>query len=388
VKTLRVLSMVEAASVTGPLKPLLIFSALTRDGFEGHSPLTRVIMTTRRPPAPGATEDRLYAAVKRAGIEYIPIHERRAFDAGVLSKIHDAIVQTRPDIVETHDSKSHFLFFVLRVWRPGVRKFCWIAFHHGYTRTSWRVLLYQQLDRLTLRWADHVVTVCQPFASELQRRGVAPRRLSVIANTAEVPAAPSTHDVERARQALGISNGERVILAVGRLSREKGHEDLLKAFGITLESLRDQSIRLLLVGDGPERERLRRLAEPYGRQVVFAGHLSDPWALYHAAEMFVLPSHSEGSPIVMLEAMAAGTAIVATSVGGVPEVLTGGASALLVPPRRPVQLSAALTALLRDQALKCRLSEAATLALATHSPAAYARRLLDIYARCLRAVCR
>jgi glycosyltransferase involved in cell wall biosynthesis len=381
VKALRVLSMVEAASVTGPLKPLLIFSALTRDGFEGHWPLTRIIMTTRRIPVHALTEDRLYPAVKRAGIEYIPIPERRAFDATVLSKMHDVIVQVAPDIVETHDSKSHFLFFVLRIWRPALRKSRWIAFHHGYTRASRKVLLYQQLDRLTLRFADHVVTLCRPFASELQRRGVAHQRLSVMTNTAEMPAAPSNDEVARARQALGISDDERVVLSVGRLSREKGHEDLLKAFGITLESLRGASLRLLLVGDGPERERLCRLAQPYGRHVVFAGHVPDPWPLYHAADVFVLPSHSEGSPIVMLEAMAAGVPIVATCVGGIPEVLTNDESALLVPPRRVTQLSAALTAVLGDPALRSRLSGAASVVLTTLSPVAYARRLLQIYTR-------
>jgi glycosyltransferase involved in cell wall biosynthesis len=384
VKALRVLSMVEAASITGPLKPLLVLSSLTRGGFGSYPSVSRTLMTTRRIGLADRSTDELYSAVKDAGIEYLPIRERYLFDAGVLTKMHRAIVRFGPHIVETHDYKSHFLFFVLRCLHPSVRKVSWIAFHHGYTKTSRRVSLYQQVDRLTLRFADHVVTVCRPFASQLQRRGVSATQLSVISNTLDVRAPPSLEAVLAARHALGLSESDRIILSVGRLSKEKGHEDLLKAFSLVLDTISDAPLCLVVVGNGPERNRLVELARPYGRKILFAGHVADPWPLYHAAELFVLPSHSEGSPLVILEALAAGLPIVGTCVGGVPEVLSDGASAVLVPPRQPEDLSAAITRLLQDEMLRRRLIAAASSTLAGQTPAAYAQRLFDIYTRCLR----
>jgi glycosyltransferase involved in cell wall biosynthesis len=322
----------------------------------------------------------LYTAVRAAGLRYFAIPEHRAFDISVFSKMLPCIRQIRPDLVETHDCKSHFLFLILRMLYRDLRELRWVAFHHGYTRTSWKVSTYQQLDRFTLPSADRVVTLCKPFAAMLARRGVDPGKLTVISNAIEARERPPVAAVAEAREALGISSGESVILTVGRLSREKGQDDLITAFQQTLAVSRGRRPRLVIAGDGPERARLEGLAARLGDRVVFAGHVADPWPLYHAADVFVLPSHSEGSPLVVLEAMSAHAAIVATTVGGVPETLADGQSALLVPPRNPAALSAALCRLLSDQALRDRLGRAALESVVTKfSAAGYAEKLLALY---------
>jgi glycosyltransferase involved in cell wall biosynthesis len=379
-RELRVLSIAEALTVTGPIKPLLAFAAVVRRGIAGYSQVSQALVTTRRSgAAPEAAQDELGIAAREAGLEYIAIPEHRAYDLAVLPKMRRVIQQRRPHIVETHDCKSHFLFFAMRARYRQLREPAWVAFHHGYTRTSWRVSAYQQLDRLTLRGADRVLTLCKPFARTLVRRGVQPTRVSIIFNAIKDRPTPSREAVAETRAALGIAPHECVIGCVGRLSSEKGHGDLITAFKQVLDTERNCSLRLVIAGDGPEKARLKQLAEPLGNAVLFVGHIADPWPLYHAADIFALPSHSEGFPMVLLEAMAAGTPIVATAVGGVPESLTDGVTALLVPSRKPTALAAALATLVADAALRQRLSRAAAAALANFSPTAYAEKLVSIY---------
>jgi glycosyltransferase involved in cell wall biosynthesis len=381
---LRVLSIVEALTVTGPVKPLLMFAPLARAGVSGHSRVFHTMMTTRRTGTSG-DQDPLHVAAVAAGLEFVPIQERTAFDPGVLAGMAHAIRKVRPHIIETHDCKSHFLLLLLRSRYPEFGDAGWIAFHHGYTRTSWKILLYQQLDRLTLPRADRVVTLCEPFATMLVERGVSKSRLSIISNAITAPPPPPREAVVAARAALNIGADELVILSVGRLSSEKGQDDLLEAFAQVRAAHPRQLLRLVLVGDGPDKNNLLTRAASHGDRVIFTGHLSDPWPLFHAADIFALPSHSEGSPLVILEAMAAAMPIVSTAVGGIPETLTDGATALLVPPRQPPALTAALNRMVEDKALRQRLGAAGLAALAEFSPSSYADKLLRIYEAVLDA---
>ena len=376
------MSIVEALTVTGPVKPLLAFSALVRSGFAGQQPVHHTMMTTRRPTLASKPEnDQLLAATRQAGVPLITIPERHPLDLGVLPRMRRGIEEARPELIETHDCKSHFLFYLLRTLYPRLRQCKWIAFHHGYTRTSWKVTAYQQLDRLTLRHADHVVTLCEPFAQMLSKRGAARSDISILTNFFAPRAKPPAHALARERAALHIAPSECVIICVGRLSSEKGHADLIAAFRAISKLESTPPLRLVLVGDGPERARLERLAASLGPKVILTGQVSDPWPLLNAADIFVLPSHSEGSPLVIFEAMAASLPIVATSVGGIPEALTNDADALLVAPSRPEALAGALTRLIRDDSLRKELGKAAFATLQRHSPSSYASRLLGVYGK-------
>jgi len=139
---------------------------------------------------------------------------------------------------------------------------------------------------------------------------------------------------------------------------------------------------LVLVGDGPERERLGQAARAawLEARVVFAGHQREVGPYYGLADVFVLPSHSEGSPNVLLEAMAAGVPVVATAVGGVPELVENEESALLVRPGDSATMAEAIGRLLADRELAERLARNAAVAVkARFSPDAYARALVGLY---------
>ena len=339
-------------------------------------------MTTRR-PAPDDWIDVLRVAADDIHLPLMVVPEKRAGDPSVFRTMKHRIEEFDPDVIETHDSKSHFLLWLIRIFSARVRATPWVAFHHGYTRTSRRVLLYQSLDRITLRFATHVITLCQPFAADLRRRGVRAKRISVVSNTVS-PIAPLTRvEARKIRSERGIAEDEFVVLTVGRLSDEKGHDVLIEAFSACLAQAKQQ-LRLLIVGDGPERGRLEEAAAPLNDRVNFLGHVADAWPFYCAADLFVLPSRSEGSPLVIFEAMAASLPIVSTTVGSVPEVLQHGFSALLIEPDRPEKIRDGICLLLEDVDLRAKISKNARDALDDHTVEGYAIRLLDIYSQCIR----
>jgi glycosyltransferase involved in cell wall biosynthesis len=215
--------------------------------------------------------------------------------------------------------------------------------------------LYTQLDRWSLPAARRVVTVCRPFAKMLaETRGVSSDRILVLPNSMEPAPPPDPEKIQELSRSLGLPDGIRVILSIGRLSSEKAQIDLLQAFAL----MKTPDLRLVLVGNGIDRGSLENAAATLGiaGQVIFAGQHRNVWPFYNLADIFVLPSLSEGSPNVLLEAMMAQTPIVATAVGGVPETVEHESSALLVPAREPEKLAEAMRRLLDSPELRARLA--------------------------------
>lgn len=148
------------------------------------------------------------------------------------------------------------------------------------------------------------------------------------------------------------------LLAVARLQRVKGHADLIRALALLADGAPAVAASLTLVGEGPTRSECEALAGSLGLagRLSFAGQLdrTEIWKAYDASDLFCLASHSEGTPKVLLEAMARSLPVVATAVGGVPTIVKDGETGLLVPPRRPDLLAAAIRRLATDGDLRRR----------------------------------
>lgn len=376
----RILAMMEAAFVTGPAKNLIGFGRWTRSGEALRTGLDLQLSVATFVRG-SDTSNGFIDALRQAGIPVHLIRERRRFDPQVNRQLQAVVADVQPDILQTHNVKSHFL----AKWaglRNGRR---WLAFQHGYTSTDLKMEVYNQLDRWSLRSADRVVTVCQAFVPKLLRYGVKERDVRVLHNSI-APAAPPTPEQNAAlRKRWGVQGHESMLLAVGRLSQEKGHADLVDALGQLAQSAPALPWKLVLVGEGPELPALqsRAAALRITDRVVFAGFQSaGPY--FPAANVFVLPSHSEGSPNVLLEAMAAKLPVVATAVGGVPEIATQEQTALLTPARDSRALAEALQQVLTDPALAARLAaQGYDRVCQTFSPAAYLQSLVSIYAEVL-----
>jgi glycosyltransferase involved in cell wall biosynthesis len=396
---IRLLALLEADTVTGPARNVIGFCRRSRPGSEGIAGLPAVetvIATFHRgslPPGSARTwqsmeaseaPNQFMAAVREAGIELEVVEEHFRYDPRVIGRLRRLVDKHQPEIIETHSVKSHFLVRLSGLWR----RVPWIAFHHGYTWPDLRMRAYNHLDRWSLLAPAHLVAVSRAFAKELANKGIPSSRISVLHSAIQPDWCAEISDevVRRLRSSLGVGEGESLILAVGRLSYEKAHADLIAAIAHLHEHEPQQKIRLVIVGEGPERHRLERTiaALHLGEYITLAGQIRDVRPYYAAADLFALPSLSEGSPNVLLEAMSASLPIVATAVGGVPEMVTHNESALLVPPREPLSLATAISETLRDnQRALARVTAARQVMINRYSPQARVRSLIETYCRLL-----
>lgn len=371
-RVIRVLTLLEATSINGTAKAVLQFAYEAAKAHPGRREveLTIANFVRRDQPASGALSE----AVKEAGLELRQIRERYAFDSAVLPQIRSLAQLAAADLIWSNSIKSHFLVRLSGVNRQ--RK--WVAFHHGYTTTDFKVRCYNELDRWSLRAADRVITVCEPFADDLAKRGVGRARIR-IQHMSIRPFRIDPNDCAKLRAQLSLTQEDRIVLSIGRLSREKGHVDLIRAFRRLHPS--GDNLKLILVGDGPERLPLEKVSRELGlgASVIFVGQRDDAKTFYGIADAFVLPSYSEGSPNVLLEAMAARVPVVATNVGGVPELAQNGVDAILVAARDDEALAGAILKVLADAGLRESVTANALRVVIQHSPEAYYESLVGIF---------
>jgi len=202
--------------------------------------------------------------------------------------------------------------------------------------------LVRHIAGLVLPEADAVVAVSRPLASELGALGVHRERIHVVRNGIDASLFGAAERA-KARRALGLPQEERVLLFVGRLEERKGIFDLLEAF----ERVRRRvDARLVLVGDGVATARVRAAASRGGIRVVGARPHAEIGQWMTASDLVVLPSWMEGTPNVVLEALSCGRPVVATRVGGIPDVVSDDRAGILVPPRDPTALADAIVSAL------------------------------------------
>ena len=368
---IRVAAIIEAYSVTGPAKNLIRFARLARSPHPTLPTVEMHVISYVRGPGPHTNA--FLDALKAAEIPFTLLREAGAFDTSIPQKLRDALSAVQPDIVQTHSVKSHFLFRLAGLQR----RYPWLAFHHGYTNENAKVRLYNRLDRWSLRAARRLVTVCTAFAGELTARGVAAGRIEVLPNSIEAAPSPGT----KTTAPLGLGPDSNTILHIGRFSAEKNHAGLLDAFDQLATRRPDLNAHLVLVGEGVNRAQIeaRAAQSPNASRIHFAGQQADVWPYLRMARVFTLPSLSEGSPNVILEAMAAGLAIAATHVGGIPDMVPHNVAALLSAPGDTSGLAQSFEALFGDTGLAGRLAASALARVGQFTPEAYRARLSAIY---------
>jgi glycosyltransferase involved in cell wall biosynthesis len=217
----------------------------------------------------------------------------------------------------------------------------------------WCGFLFSAGDRLPAGGAHAVLGASADRADRMRGGGARDVALAVV--PAPATAAPSAEAVGQARADMGAP-GRPVVLAAGRCAEQKGFDVLLDAV-VTLQD-RDPAPRLVIAGDGPLAGRLAAQSAAAGTDVRFLGARTDIPALLAAADVVVVPSHWEGQPLIVQEALQAGRPLVASRVGGIP-ALTGPDGALLVPPGDPGRLASAIASVLDDPVLSGHLAAAA-----------------------------
>jgi glycosyltransferase involved in cell wall biosynthesis len=315
-----------AAGEVGGLERVVRALATGQRGA-GHRVAVAVVLE------PGHSEHPFVRSLDGQDLEVVPIQVARWSYFAERAVIADLCRGLRPDVVHTHGYRPD-------VVDSGVARSRGIAIVttvHGFTGGGWKNRLYERLQRRAFRRFDAVVAVSRPLGEALVRDGVPGDRVCVIRNVWD--GANNVLDRPAARRALGVPDTGFRIGWVGRLSHEKGPDVMLEALAL----LADAPVRLSMLGDGERRTDLQAQAGTLGvtERTTWHGTAPDAAPLFPGFDVFVLSSRTEGTPMVLFEAMAAGVPVVATAVGGVPDVVSA-AEATLVSPDDPAGLAAAV----------------------------------------------
>lgn len=320
----------------------------------------------------------LQELAQQMGIETVLLPAGRWQLYAVCTELHRFYQRWRPGAICAHGYKATFYSALAQVFS----KSKYIAFSRGWTTENLKVKLYHRLEGLLIRFADRVVAVSKAQRQQLKKLLIPDNKIAIVENAVTIGGRTSTEDQVRdeVREELGLSKEDQIILSAGRLSPEKGHEFLIAALDDVSGKI--AGTHLLMAGDGPLRKELHKQASSaqHADHIHFLGFRKDMRRLFLAADVFVLPSLSEGLPNVILEAMALEVPVVATRVGGVPELVSHECTGLLVEARNPQDLSRALCRLLEDiDDAKTMAERALQLVNSDYSAASQTSRLLRLY---------
>jgi glycosyltransferase involved in cell wall biosynthesis len=364
VRKLRVLTLVDKPTVTGGAERLAAVVAMKLDPARFES----VLCASRQ-----TDEPLLDRELEEAGIEVLALGRRSTLDLlawrPLVSLLRDGV-----DVMHAH-------MFGSNVWGTVLGRLSGVpvVVAHEHTWSFQGRPLRRFLDReLVARWADVFVAVSgEDRRKMIEVEGVDPAKIRLIPNGIPTPANGAVADV---RAELGIEPGAPVLGVVCELRAQKALEVLFEAAAFLLAEF--PTLKVLVAGDGPERARLEEGARRLGvaDTVLFLGIRRDVPAVLAAVDVAVLSSDYEGSPLSVMEYMAAAKPVVSTRVGGVPELVKEDVHGLLVQPRDPEALAKAVARLLRDPGLAKRLgAEGRKRQQREFSLEAMVRRIEDLY---------
>lgn len=290
-----------------------------------------------------ARQSEFKKAVLASGHSFLELHERFRFDPATIAQARRIIADLKIDVIQTHGYKGNALAYLLR------RNFRipWISFVHGWTNEDLKIRIYNALDRWLLRYPDRIVAVSQAMKRNLESCGLQSDKTRVVPN-AIVPLKVPDDSRERIRKTYGVKENISLIGVIGRLSPEKGQMDFLKALLHVRNEISD--VRALIIGDGPDRQALEwfTLEQNLSHLVMFTGYQSNIAEMYAALDLIVMPSRSEGMPNVALEALACSKPLIATAVGGVPEVIQPDRTGILVMPEDHKEMAKQIVFVLKN----------------------------------------
>jgi len=263
------------------------------------------------------------------GLEPITLAHDTPHLGAMVREVTGRLREWEVDVLCCHGYKADIVG-LLAARRAGVPV---IAMSHGWTAESWKVRVYEALDRACLRRTDRVVCVSEGQAEKVRRAGVRADRVVVIRNAIRAERFDRADPADRGvLEAMFPGAPERIVGSAGRLSSEKGFGVLVEAAAVVARS--DPGAGFIHFGDGPLRETIRRRIGELNleRRFILAGFRDDLDRFLPHWDLSVLPSFTEGLPTVVLESYAAGVPVVATAVGGTPEAVSDGVDGYLVPP--------------------------------------------------------
>lgn len=333
----RALQVISTGGLYGAERVLLELSRFLND----HGWDSRVLAIDGRGAVP------LVAAAERMGMRAELFSAESTGVVAPARRLARYLDEHAIDLVHSHGYKPDIL---LAMTRQPAKRACLATCHSWYSNTL-KLRLYEWLDKRVLRSFRQIVAVSGEIEHSLLAAGLERNRVRVISNGLDL-ALPGPNARAAIRAALRVPDDGLLLLRIGRLVAPKGNAVLLRA----LATLERSDWRLAFVGDGDQQAELQALAQTLGigDSVMFCGFRDNIADYLAAADVFVSPSLQEGLPMVLLEAMAAGLAVVSTNVGEIPQVITSERDGLLVPPGDVDELCGALERMMRNPAERDR----------------------------------
>jgi len=344
---LRVLRAITRLNIGGPaIHAILLTRGLQNERFSS------VLVTGLEGPHEGSMRDLAARhgvrprVLRELGREVSPFNDLRATLA-----MYRLIRQGRPHIVHTHMAKAGTAGrLAARLARVPIV----VHTFHGHTFHSYfgplKTKVFIQIERTLASFTDRLIAVGEAQRADIAGYGVAPlEKIVTIPLGLEIERMlDAEHARGRLRSELGLDGQSKLVGIVARLVPIKAHEVLLEA-AVRIRDV-EPSTTFLIVGDGERREELEAMVDDLGLRAStrFLGWRGDMREVYSDLDVVTLCSNNEGSPVALIEALAAARPVVATNVGGVPNVVQDGRTGLLVPPRDPEALAEGIVSLLRD----------------------------------------
>jgi glycosyltransferase involved in cell wall biosynthesis len=362
--------------VTEPIRVLRLIARLNMGGPALHVAYltqgleSRGYHTTLGAGSIGRGESSMAFVAENLGVEVVHVAQLHRELSPVLDPISVArlvrlIREVQPHILHTHTAKAGAVGRTAAVLAGSARPPILVHTFHGHVLHGYfdpvRTAVFREVERSLARVTTRLVAVSPEVRDDLVQLGVAPaEKFSVIRLGIDLDDRTTGEDDDgtRLRRLFGVPPDAFVVGWIGRMTGIKHLPDVLASFARLLDSGVDA--RLCLVGDGPDREAVERRAHALGvsRQTLFVGYQQDVAPYYRFFDTLLLPSGNEGTPVVAIESLAAGTPVVATRVGGVEDVVEHGTDGLLVPVGDVVSISAALERLARDPELRRAMGRA------------------------------
>lgn len=297
----------------------------------------------------------LIAEAKKRGIITEVITLKGKFDFSAVMKLRHLVLENKVDIIHSHEYKSDIIAFIATRFISAKL----IATTHGWIAINLKVKFYEFLDSQVLRFFDKIIAVSNAMGQELLKRRIPASKITVIENALDFSALQINGSRPNLIKELRLKADAFIIGAVGRLSVERGYIYLLRSAKEVIKNF--PSVVFLIAGDGYLKESLLAETQKLGIKdnVFFLGFRSDIHNIISAMDIFISSSLRESFGLALVEAMAAGKAVVATKVGIAPDIIKEEETGILIEPKNTEAIYKAIVRLLTDERLRDKIAASA-----------------------------
>ncbi|MES9991082.1 MAG: glycosyltransferase [Candidatus Thiodiazotropha sp.] len=381
---MKILHLIDSGGIYGAEKMLI--SLTEEQKLAGHHPLIGSIRE------PGSSSKPLELEAQKEGIDVITFDMKKGFNLVAAFKIVQYAKNNNVDILHSHGYKTNILIGLL----PSLfRKIPMLSTLHGWTNTGGftKIRLYDELDAFALRFVDKVILVNRTMLVKKQIKRIPAKKIAVInngvtINTSKLSTIPHDQLIDICFSDQVVKNKlkssikhSRIIASIGRLSHEKGFLTLIEALRI-LHKEHNHKFTLLIVGEGEDRKTLEKEAARHGlsEYLILTGYIDDAFRILPLVDYYVISSITEGLPITLLEAMSLEVPIIATEVGGIPDVLENGKDSLLIKPNDANAIADSILKLIENPNLAKDITERSKAKVVNeYSSKAMANNYMNVY---------